>query len=73
MCIRPLARNKILPVLNILKNLKRSMTSIIGPIGFLNGKPMLVDIITIIDPFGFCTDKPMQVEQMSNDIHYWLN
>ena len=49
------------------------MTSIIGPIGFLNGKPMLVDIITIIDPFGFCTDKPMQVEQMSNDIHYWLN
>ena len=35
---------------------------------------MLVDITTaIIGPFGFRTGKPMQVEQMSNDSHYWPN
>ena len=51
-----------------------SMTAIIGPIDFFNGKLMLVDIMTtIIGPFGFCTGKPLQVEQMSNDSHYWSN
>ena len=73
---RPLDRNKILPVLNILKiaNGFRDMTAIIGPIDFFIGKPMLVDIMTaIIGPFGFCTGRPMQVEQMSNDSHYWPN
>ena len=50
------------------------MTAYIGPIIFFNGKPMLVDIVTAITgPFGFCTGKPVQVEQMSNDSHYWPN
>ena len=71
---RPLARNKILPVLKILKNLKRangfhgSCSRHYWPNHYW---PMLVDIVTAITgPFGFCTGKSVQVEQMSNDSHY---
>ena len=51
-----------------------TMQPLLAQLIIFNGKLMLVDMMTtIIGPFGFCTGKPMQVEQMSNDSHYWPN
>ena len=68
----PLARNKKISVLNVLKGVTlntrmASMEAVRVYDRFIfTGKPMLADVKTaIIGPFGFCTGKPMQVEEMT--------